>query len=91
MNGDKDFSAVIKERAIEAAWEERCGGAATFLEHVVEVERRHRCVLEKLLGVLESQGTPYRRRLHRMFGSALCREVERAFSPLYFWLHYFAC
>ena len=47
----KGASAVIKGKAMEAAREEGCEQAASFFEHVVEVERKHRDALERMLGV----------------------------------------
>lgn len=51
----KAASAVIKEKAMEAAREDGCEQAAALFEHIVEAERKHRCVLEGMRGVLESK------------------------------------
>ncbi|RKY57950.1 MAG: hypothetical protein DRP95_06455 [Candidatus Latescibacterota bacterium] len=49
----KGTSAAIKEKAMDAAQEEGCDQVAIFFEHIVEVERKHRRALER---ILESRG-----------------------------------
>ncbi len=42
----KTVSTVIKEKAMEMAWEEECEETASLFEHIVKDDRKHHRVLE---------------------------------------------